>query len=86
MQLDGPVSVIRAFEQAAAHAQRTWNAQFTYVLSLCLGYHPPAFDDGRSVEDWFTLLSPCRFRFTEAEDSSPCTCLRWQPFRKTGAA
>jgi hypothetical protein len=76
VQLDGPRSAIGEIEHAAALAGRTWNTQLTYVLGLFLGYHPPAFDDGRSVEDWRTLLRPCRFRVSEAEDWSPFTCLR----------
>jgi hypothetical protein len=75
MHFDGPVAVISAIEHAAARAGRTWNAQFTYVLELCRGYHPTDFDDGRSVEDWRTLLSPCRFRWSEAEVWNPFTCL-----------
>jgi hypothetical protein len=67
VQLDGPADVISEIEHAAALAGRTWNTQLTYVLELCLGYHPSDFDDGRSVEDWRTLLSACRFRFSEAE-------------------
>jgi hypothetical protein len=44
-------------------------------LTLFLYNHPPDFDDGRSVEDWRTLLSRCAFRFSEAEAWTPCTCL-----------
>lgn len=80
MQLDGPVTVISAMEHAAARAGRTWNTQLTYVLGLCLGYHPPDFDDGRSVEEWRTLLAPVRFRFHEGQDWRPCTCL-WKKRR-----
>jgi hypothetical protein len=76
MQFDGSVAVISAIEHAAARTGRTWNDQFTYVLGLCLGKHPPDFDDGRSVEDWRTLLSRCRFRWSEAEAWTPFTCLR----------
>jgi hypothetical protein len=75
VQLDGPADVIGEIEHAAALAGRTWNTQLTYVLELCLGYHPSDFDDGRSVEDWRTLLRPCRFRLSEAKDWSPFTCL-----------
>jgi hypothetical protein len=75
MQLDGPRSAIGAIEHAAARTGRTWNHQFAYVMGLCLGYHPSDFDDGRSVEDWRTLLSPCRFRVSKAEDWTPITCL-----------
>lgn len=75
VQLDGPVAVIGAIEHAAAQAGRTWNDQFVYVVGLFLGHHPADFDDGRSVEDWRTLLSPCRFRCNEGEAWSPCTCL-----------
>jgi hypothetical protein len=77
VQLDGPTATIGKIEHAAARAGRTWNTQLTYVLELCLGYHPPDFDDGRSVEEWRTLLGPCRFRFSEAEPWSPCT-LMWR--------
>ena len=79
MQFDGPADAIGTIEHAAARAGRTWNTQLTYVLELCLGDHPSDFDDGRSVEDWRTLLSPCRFRFSEAEAWRPCTWL----WRKT---
>jgi hypothetical protein len=75
MQFDGPRSTISALEQAAAQAGRTWNGQLTYVLGLFLGDHPPDFDDGRTVADWRTLLSPCAFRFSESEGWTPCTCL-----------
>jgi hypothetical protein len=77
VQLAGPVTVISGIEHAAARAGRTWNTQCTYVLGVCLGYHPPDFDDGRSVEDWRALLAPCRFRCSEAEPWSPCT-LMWR--------
>ena len=79
MHFDGPVAVIGTIEHAAARTGRTWNDQLTYVLELCLGYHPSDFDDGRSVEEWRTLLSPCAFRFSEAEAWNPFTCL----WRKT---
>jgi hypothetical protein len=79
VQFDGPAAAIGEIEHAAALAGRTWNTQLTYVLELCLGYHPSYFDDGRSVEDWRTLLGPCRFRLSEAGDWSPCTFL----WRKT---
>lgn len=79
MQVAGPIAVISEIEHAAARARRTFNAQFTYVVNLCSGDHPPDFDDGRTVEDWRTLLSPCTFRFSEAAAWSPCTCL----WRKT---
>jgi hypothetical protein len=54
--LDAPVSSIS--EHAAALAGRTWNDQLTYVIDLCLGDHPPDFNDERSTEDWRTLMSP----------------------------
>ena len=79
VQLDGPRSAIGEIEHAAARAGRTWNTQLTYVLELCRGYHPSDFDDERSVEDWRTLLRPCRFRLSEAEDWNPFPCL----WRKT---
>lgn len=80
VQVEGPDDVIGEIEHAAARAGRTWNTQLTYVLGCCLGEHPSDFDDGRSVEDWRTLLRPCRFRLSEAEDWSPCTCL-WRETR-----
>lgn len=86
MELDGPRSVIGVIEHAAASAGRTWNAQLTYVLGLCLGDYPSDFDDARSVEDWRALLSPLSFRFSEAEDWRPFTCLWWTTFRKDGDA
>ena len=76
VQLDGPAGVIGEFEHAAAQAGRTWNTQLSYVLELCLGYHPPDFDDGRSVEDWRTLLAKCAFRLSEAEDWTSFTYLQ----------
>ena len=79
MQFAGPIDMISEIEHAAARAGRTCNTQFTYVLEVCRGHHQPDFDDGRSVEDWRTLLSPCTFRFSEAAAWSPCTCL----WRKT---
>jgi hypothetical protein len=79
VQLDGPRSAIGEIEHAAALAGRTWNTQFVYVVEICLGYHQPEFDDGRSVDDWRTLLSRCAFRVSEAAAWSPCTCL----WRKT---
>jgi hypothetical protein len=79
VELAGPRSAIGEIEHAAARAERTWNDQFLYVLELCLGYHLPDFDDERSVEDWRLLLSRCRFRCSEADNWSPCTCL----WRKT---
>ena len=79
VQFDGPADVIGDIEHAAAQALRTWNTQFTYVLELCRGYHPPDFDDPRSVEDWRTLLSRCRFRGSEADAWASFTCL----WRKT---
>ena len=79
VQFDGPADAICELERGAARVGRTWNAQLTYVLELCLGYHPSDFDDPRSVEDWRTLLRPCRFRLSEAKDWSPFTCL----WRKT---
>ena len=75
IQLDGPVAVISAIEQAAARTGRTWSDQFTYVLGICLGKHLPYFNDERGVEDWRMLLSPCRFRFSEAEAWSSWMCL-----------
>ena len=75
MQLGGPRSAIGEIEHAAARAGRTWNAQLAYVLGLCLGDHPPDFDDARSAEDWRTLLRPCAFRFSEAADWIPFTPL-----------
>jgi len=78
-QFDGPVDVIDELEHAAAMAGRTWNDQLTYIMEVCLGKCLPDFDDGRSVEDWRTLLTPCRYRVREAEGWSPCTCL----WRKT---
>ena len=80
--LAGPRSAISAIEHAAARAGRTWNAQFTYVVELLLGYHPPDFNDERSVEDWRSLLSVCNFRVREGEDWTPCTCL----WRRTAPA
>ena len=79
VQLDAPVDVISEIEASAARAGRTWNDQFTYVLKLFLGYHASDFDDMRSVEDWHTLLNPCRFRTSETRDWHPFTCL----WRKT---
>lgn len=79
IQLECPRAVLGDIEHAAARAGRTWNNQFIYVMELCRGYHPPDFDDGRSVEDWRTLLSRCAFRLREAEDWNPFTCL----WRKT---
>ena len=79
MQFGGPIDVISEIEHAAVLDGRTGNTQLAYVLDLCLGHHPPDFDDGRSVEDWRTLLSRCAFRFSEAGDWIPCTCL----WRKT---
>lgn len=76
IQFDGPVAVIGEIEHAAARAWRTWNTQFVYVVEICLGYHLPDFDDGRTVEDWRALLSPCRFRLSEAGAWSPFACLR----------
>lgn len=67
MQLDLPVNVLSAMEHAAARAGRTWNDQLCYIVKLLLGDNLPDFDDGRSVEDWRTLLSRCRFRFSEGE-------------------
>ena len=78
-QLHAPVDVIGEIEHAAAMAGRTWNTQLTYIVELCLGKHLPDFDDGRSVEDWRTLLSPCTFRLREGEGWTPFTCL----WRKT---
>jgi hypothetical protein len=75
MELDAPDSAIGDIEHAAAQTGRTWNDQLTYVLGLCLGYHLPDFEDGRSVEDWRTLLSRCRFRWSESEAWSSFTCL-----------
>ena len=79
VQLDGPANVIGELEASAARAVRTWNDQLTYIVELCLGYRPSDFDDTRSVEDWHMLLSPCRFRTSEAEDWIPFMCL----WRKT---
>lgn len=79
MQVDGPADAIGEIEHAAARDGRAWNDQFTYVLGLCLGDHSPDFDDGRSVEDWRTLLSRCAFRFERGVAWSPFTCL----WRKT---
>jgi hypothetical protein len=86
IELDAPDSTISEIEHAAARTGRTWNAQLIYVLSLCLGYHPPDFTDGRSVEDWRTLLSPCNFRFSDSDAWRPFTCLWWKPYRKGGDA
>ena len=90
IELDGPVATINiikyAIEHEAARSGRTWNTQFAYVISLCLGHHLPDFDDGRSVEDWRTLLSPCEFRTGETGDWRPFTCLWWKPYRKAGDA
>ena len=79
VQLDGPADVFGEIEHAAVRAGRTWNTQLTYVLELCLGYHPSDFDDERSAEDWRTLLRPCAFRLSEAGNWNPFTCL----WRKT---
>lgn len=76
IEIDGPRAVLGELEHEAARAGRTWNTQFCYVLTLLLGYHPPDFDDGRSEEDWRTLLRPCTFRFSDAEAWIPFTCLR----------
>jgi hypothetical protein len=70
-----PRLAVCELEPEAARTRRTWNAQLTYLLELCLGYHPPDFDDPRTVEDWRTLLSPCAFRVREGEDWNPFTCL-----------
>src|SRR5688572_23176605 len=75
IEFGGPVATINAMvyaiEHAAARAGRTWNTQLIYVMSLCLGHHPPDFDDARTVEEWRTLLSPCEFRTSETGDWSP---------------
>jgi len=76
LELDGPRSAIGELEHAAARAGRTWNTQLTYVMEVCLGDHLPDFDDGRSVEDWRTLLSRRRFRFSEAEAWSSFAAMR----------
>ncbi len=85
MQLNGPGSAIDAIGRAAAQAGRTWNDQFNYILGICLGEHPPDFADGRSVEDWRTLLSPCRFRFSETEDWHSCMRLRTITRQRSGS-
>jgi hypothetical protein len=71
----GPTDAVCALERDAARAGRTWNAQVTYVLEICRGYHPPDFDDPRSVEEWRALLAPCEFRVSEGADWNPFTCL-----------
>ena len=79
IEFDGPVDVIGEMEHAAARAGRTWHAQFTYVMGICLGYHPPDFEDNRSVADWRTLLSECNFRTMETGGWAPFTCLWRRP-------
>ena len=76
MHFDGPRSAIGDIEHAAAQTGRTWSDQLTYILGLCLGSHSPDFDDGGSVEEWRTLLSRCRFRWSEAEAWSSFTRLK----------
>jgi hypothetical protein len=76
VQFQGPALAVCEFEHAAARAGRTWNSQLTYVLGLCLGKHPPDFDDGRTVEDWRTLLAKCAFRLSEAENWTSFTYLQ----------
>ena len=76
MQLDLPVTVLSALEQAAARAGRTWNDQLCYIVKLLLGDHLPDFEDARSVEDWRTLLSRCQFRFSEAQAWSSFAAMR----------
>ena len=75
VDLKVPADVLGELEHTAACAGRTWNTQLTYIVELCFGDHPPDLDDGRSVEDWRTLLSRCAFRVSEAADWTPCTCL-----------
>jgi hypothetical protein len=75
IDLDGPHSAINKLERAAAQAGRTWNDQLIYIFGLFLGYHLPDFDDGRSLEDWRTFMSPWKFRVSETEGWSPFTCL-----------
>jgi hypothetical protein len=79
VQFQGPALAVCELERDAARAGRTWNAQLTYCLGLCLGRHRTDFDDLRSVEDWRALLAKCEFRVREAEDWSPFPCL----WRKT---
>jgi hypothetical protein len=67
LYFDGPCSVIGDIEHAAASTGRTFNEQFAYLVDVCLGERLPDFDDARNAEDWRTLLSACRFRWSEAE-------------------
>jgi len=75
VQFQGPALEIGALEREAARTGRTWNAQLTYCLGVCLGQHRTDFDDPRSVEDWRTLLGPCEYRVRDTVDWSPFTCL-----------
>ena len=84
MQVDGPDAAIDAIGRASAEAGRSWTDQFNYILGICLGDHTPDFDDGRTTEDWRTLLSPCRFRFSETADWNPCTWLWATPPPRAG--
>jgi hypothetical protein len=76
IQLDGPRSVIGELERASAKAGRTWNDQLTYVFEICFGYHLPDFEDGRTAEDWRTLMSQLNFRFSEGESWSSFAAMR----------
>jgi hypothetical protein len=75
IDLDAPGSTIGEIEHAAAKAGRSWCDQFTYLMGVVMGSHLPDFDDARSVEDWRTLMNPCRLRLRKAEAWIPCACL-----------
>jgi hypothetical protein len=75
VQFQGPALAVCELERDAARTGRTWNAQLTYCLGLCLGRHRTDFDDPRSVEDWRALLATCAFRMSAADAWSPFTCL-----------
>lgn len=76
VDLNVPEDLQAELEREAALAGRTWNDHIGYIVRILFGHQPPDFDDARSVEDWFTRMSPCEFRLTEAGDWIPFTCLR----------
>ena len=66
-----PPDIIEVIEEAAEQANRTWNAQVLYVITVCRGEYLPSADDRRTVQDWQALMAEAKMRFNEGEDWIP---------------
>lgn len=84
--LRGPNAVLHAIEEASVRAGRTWNAQLTYVITVCRGECALAADDERNEDEWRTLFSQLELQFEEGEQWWPGAAIFGKPRKSRRAS